>query len=455
MLRRVRLRLMLWSGGSTLVVLGALGALVYFVVANALVAQSVDTLQARIDLMIPKVQSAASPVSGSASSGESPTPQVTASPASSASPEPSAQASRGPEGMNVTLDATEPGLAFGGPASGTIAVVDEAISNDVQSASGGSGSGFELPDPPTVERDQALAGHRAVWEGDFDGVPVRFMLESVETSSGPVLIEAVGDRTPETTVLRTLLLGLLVGGLFVLAGSVGVGYAYASRALVPIRLSLERQRAFAADASHELRTPLAIVRGATEELRIETDPSSRERALADIAAGSDRLGRLVDDLLILARADSGVLELRRERCDLADVVTESVAACRRQADDRGIRLRIDVEPSPVDGDPDRLAQLVGILVDNAIKHGPTDSSVTATVRPGATLAVDDDGPGIRPEDLPRLFDRFWRAPDSPGEGTGLGLAIADWIARAHGGTISAANRPAGGARFTVGIPGAK
>jgi signal transduction histidine kinase len=109
----------------------------------------------------------------------------------------------------------------------------------------------------------------------------------------------------------------------------------------------------------------------------------------------------------------------------------------------------------VSGDPARLRQLVGILVDNAIRHAPSGSQVDVRVRtdgPDAVLVVDDSGPGIRPEDLPHVFDRFYRAAGAPGGGTGLGLAIAAWIVERHGGRIAAANREGGGARFTVHLP---
>src|SRR5206468_12985277 len=105
--------------------------------------------------------------------------------------------------------------------------------------------------------------------------------------------------------------------------------------------------------------------------------------------------------------------------------------------------------------PARLRQLAGILVDNALRHAPTGSRVDVRVRtdgPDAVLEVDDTGPGIRPEDLPHLFDRFYRAPGAPGGGTGLGLAIAAWIVEQHHGTISAANRPDGGASFEARLP---
>jgi signal transduction histidine kinase len=120
-----------------------------------------------------------------------------------------------------------------------------------------------------------------------------------------------------------------------------------------------------------------------------------------------------------------------------------------------IRVAVDPEPAIVTGDGKRLRQVATILLDNAIRHSPRGGTVTATVRATgstATLVVDDQGSGIREEDLPHIFDRFWRAPGAPSGGTGLGLAIAGWIVTRHGGRIGAANRPEGGARFTVELP---
>jgi signal transduction histidine kinase len=116
---------------------------------------------------------------------------------------------------------------------------------------------------------------------------------------------------------------------------------------------------------------------------------------------------------------------------------------------------VDPIPAEVRGDPARLRQLVGILVDNAIRHAPAGSRVDVRVRTDgsdAVLVVEDEGPGIRPEDLPRVFDRFYRAAGAPGGGTGLGLAIAAWIVERHGGRITAGNSESAGARFTVRLP---
>jgi signal transduction histidine kinase len=267
----------------------------------------------------------------------------------------------------------------------------------------------------------------------------------------------IGDRTAELDTLRTLLLVLLGGGLLVLAASVAAGYLYAGRALVPIRDALNRQREFAADASHELRTPLAITRAAVSAARLgREDPAAVDHALDDIDAGVDRMASLVDDLLLLARADAEAVELAIDDTDLGLAAAEAAEALEPLAATRGIRIALDVRPAPVRGDERRLRQLAGILIDNAIRHSPDGGQIGVSVREGAELVVEDEGPGIPPEHAERVFERFWRAPGSPSGGTGLGLAIARWIAERHGGTITTSHRSAGpGAAFTVRLPASR
>ena len=121
----------------------------------------------------------------------------------------------------------------------------------------------------------------------------------------------------------------------------------------------------------------------------------------------------------------------------------------------GVKVVLDPLPAPVTGDPLRLRQLVTILVDNAVRHSLPGSTVEVQVRSAAgaaVLQVSDHGPGIKPEDLARIFERFWRADNAPAGGTGLGLAIAKWIVEQHGGQIAAANSPEGGASFSVWLP---
>jgi two-component system OmpR family sensor kinase len=221
--------------------------------------------------------------------------------------------------------------------------------------------------------------------------------------------------------------------------------------------ALRRQREFTANASHELRTPLTVIRASVADLRRNRKQPVEKvgEALDDIDAEVSHLTALVEDLLLLARTDSGALALERVALDLADVAAEAAGPLTPVAAERGVGLEVDPRPAAVDADPVRLRQLVTILTDNALAHSPAGTTVTVRVRPDggqAVLTVDDQGPGVREEDLPRLFERFWRADNAPAGGTGLGLSIAAWIVAAHGGTIAAANRPEGGARFEVRLP---
>jgi signal transduction histidine kinase len=175
----------------------------------------------------------------------------------------------------------------------------------------------------------------------------------------------------------------------------------------------------------------------------------------DIEAEVAHLTGLVDDLLLLARSDSGALSISPMPTDLGDVATEATSALAKAADARGVRLLVDPSPAVVRADAARVRQLITILVDNAIRHSPRGGQVRVSVRAGvdaAELDVEDDGPGIREADMAHVFDRFWRAPGAPTGGTGLGLAIARTIVEQHGGRIMVTNGATGGARFRAVLP---
>lgn len=220
-------------------------------------------------------------------------------------------------------------------------------------------------------------------------------------------------------------------------------------------------RQFLADCSHELRAPLARIRSTVDLLARSGDPDGdeagfRSRALADIANETDRMGRMVRQLLILARADAGAtIEPRPVR--LADVLDTVCSQAQRLAD--GVRLEtpnITLTDERVDGDADLLEQLILILVDNGFKYTPSPGTVRVTaVRDGdhARIEVADTGLGVPDEDADRIFERFYRGRNaSAATGTGLGLAIAKWIAAQHNGSITVTSSPGGGSRFTVRLP---
>ena len=430
LLRRVRLQLTLWSGGITLALLIGLGGILYLAVDRTLSTSGTAELVAQANAI----------------TGTRPDPNS---------------------------DLPTGGFIFGGPGSGLFTM----IVND-QGAQVGPGPRV----PPVQSSIDAVraTGHRDIRETTITigppgpgaaGVavrqattPVRVLTDPVTFRGRQLYLQVIGDRTPEERTLRVLVLVLIVGGAVALLIASGVGAAYATRALVPIRRSLasqraalRRQREFAADASHELRTPLTVIRASVEDLERHPREAVAKvgTALTDIREEVDHLTAMVEDLLLLARSDSGAIELERVSLDLGDVASAGASGLGRPAADRGVEVVVDPVPAEVSGDPARLRQLVGILVDNAIRHAPSGSQVDVRVRtdgPDAVLMVDDSGPGIRPEDLPHVFDRFYRAAGAPGGGTGLGLAIAAWIVERHGGRIAAANREGGGARFTVHLP---
>jgi signal transduction histidine kinase len=218
---------------------------------------------------------------------------------------------------------------------------------------------------------------------------------------------------------------------------------------------LESQRRFVADASHELRTPLTSIRTNAAYLqRPDVPVEEREAALRDIVQESERMSRLVHDLLTLARADAGGHPALAPM-DLAAALREVCRRARALHPARRIEVAGD-DVVPICGNEDALLQLLWILVDNAVKHTPPEGRlrIWSAARGGTVqLRVMDDGPGIPEADLERIFDRFFQADRARSDGgAGLGLAIARWIATAHRGTLSAYNNEWGGATFLLELP---
>jgi hypothetical protein len=225
--------------------------------------------------------------------------------------------------------------------------------------------------------------------------------------------------------------------------------------------ALTRERGFVADAGHELRTPLAILR---TELELAARPGRTREDLVEAItlAGeeTDRLIRLAEDLLLLARADNQQPFLRRAPVSLPELLGSAVRRSAVRAADRDVTLTLEVPPTSwFDVDPDRLRQAVDNLLDNATRHAPPGSVIDLTAsspRPGMiAIAVADGGPGFPPEFLPHAFERFHRAEASRSRDAGgadLGLSIVLAIARAHGGRAVAANHPRGGAVVTIELP---
>ena len=299
------------------------------------------------------------------------------------------------------------------------------------------------------------------------GVDVRLLTEPILSSSGGPPIGYVQGGfvlTLHDQQSNSLIAAVVVVAVVGLIGAALVTLVVTGDALVPIRRSFAAQRRFVADASHELKTPPAIIRANAEVLEREALVTDEGRPLvADIVTETDRLSRLVGDLLQLASADATGLAIERQRVDLGAVAADTVRQTQALAAEHEVALRIE-SPTPgatvVSGDRDRLTQLILILLDNAIDHSPPGTAVVVSVRRAGRrvdLAVADQGPGVPPSERARVFEPFTRLPgvrrDRAG-GTGLGLAIARRIVVAHDGTIAVDDAPGGGARFVVSLPAA-
>ena len=225
-----------------------------------------------------------------------------------------------------------------------------------------------------------------------------------------------------------------------------------------LQVNDQQRRAFLADVSHELRTPLTIIQGNLEGVLDGMYPADETR-LRSILEETKVLSRLIDDLRTLTQVESDALKLRREPTDLATLVREIIAGYRSQSDATGVRIEMSLPEGELslDVDPERIRQVISNLMTNALRYSPrngfvkisiSESSSTAEKR--AMISITDDGPGIATEDLPHIFDRFYKSNDS--HGMGLGLSIAKYIVEAHGGEIKANSEPGQGTTISFSLP---
>jgi signal transduction histidine kinase len=237
------------------------------------------------------------------------------------------------------------------------------------------------------------------------------------------------------------------------------GFILVRKSTAPIERSILFIRRFMADAAHELRTPITVLRTHAEvALQQPRDAANYVSSLRGIEAEARRLGGIVDSLLVLARADSGERQIDDERFFLDDVAIDAAAAAELVGRQKGVVVTVEeFEEAPIDGDPALIRQLLMILLDNAMKF--TDAGGQVRVRVSMpqgvpTFVVEDTGIGIKPEDLPRVFQRFFRGDTARGrtDGAGLGLSIASWIAGEHGAEISVTSEPGTGTRVAIRFP---
>jgi signal transduction histidine kinase len=297
-----------------------------------------------------------------------------------------------------------------------------------------------------------------------EGESLRVYVLAAQTQDGDPVLAQIGRSTePEHSALgqlRTVLLAVFGGSIIPAAIA---GFMISGRVLRPIQTAMDSQRTFIADASHELRTPVAVVRTNAELLqrhaRATGDPTKDEEAIDDILSESERLGKMVDQMLMLAQADAGEITLARSEVPLDQLAEQVARSMKALADARAIDLRTHTNGAvEIIGDPTRLHELLVILVDNAIKYTEPGGSVDLTVTRSnkrAIIELADTGQGVPPEALPHIFDRFYRidkARSRDSGGTGLGLAIARQITEAHGGTIRMESELDKGTTVTVELP---
>jgi signal transduction histidine kinase len=278
-------------------------------------------------------------------------------------------------------------------------------------------------------------------------------------NAGVVLIgESVQAQESALSLLLTLLLS--IGGVALLGAGLG-GLFLANRALAPARLAWANQQRFIADASHELRTPLTLLSADAEVLLRGRERLEAEDAelLEDIVIEADRMSRLSNSLLTLARLDNASLHREHEVIDLVDLAQKGVRRVQTLAAQSGIALQVENIGTPfVIGDPMLLEQAVLVLLDNAVKYNRSEGLVTVRIEAKdeqAILKVRDNGVGIAADHLPHLGERFYRvdkARSREAGGTGLGLSIARSIAITHGGRLSFSSVPEQGTTVTLTLP---
>ena len=306
-------------------------------------------------------------------------------------------------------------------------------------------------------RQAARVGELTVQHQAASHKTLRLHAQRFGLASGQELVAvAVADRVEledRYADLITAFAGVAFAALVLVAAG---GFLLVRKSTEPIERSIVFMRRFMADAAHELRTPITVLRTRAEvALQQPREEANYVSALRGVEAEAKRLGGIVDSLLVLARADAGERPLENERFFLDDVAIDAAGAARLVGRQKGVEVTVDeFEEAAVVGDASLVRQLIMILLDNAIKF--TDAGGVVRLRvsmlDGApTVIVEDTGTGIKPDEVSRVFERFFRGETarSRGDGAGLGLSIASWIAREHGADIVLSSEPGKGTKVVV------
>jgi signal transduction histidine kinase len=309
-------------------------------------------------------------------------------------------------------------------------------------------------------REAELRGHA---DRDFETPQdhiVRLHAERFGGADGrPYVAAAVADRLELEDEYASLIKAFAAAALAALLLVAGGGYVLVRQATAPIERAMEQMRRFMADAAHELRTPITILRTRADVALAEPREPARDAAtLAAMVRESAHLGGIAADLLTLARADAGDRPVGRQQLYLDDAAAAAVDAAQTLARSKHVTLQVHgFDEAQIIGDPDLVRQLLMIVLDNAIKFTPAGGRVRLDVSTHdgrAVVVVTDTGIGIPPEQLPHVFERFYRgeAARRTADGAGLGLAIARWIVDVHGARIDIESPPGAGTQVTLSFP---
>ncbi|WML57410.1 HAMP domain-containing sensor histidine kinase [Neobacillus sp. PS2-9] len=273
-------------------------------------------------------------------------------------------------------------------------------------------------------------------------------------------IQVIYNLKREKEMLSHLLMVIGFGSILSVFIAIFAGIYLANKALIPIKLSWEKQQQFVADASHELRTPLSVMKLNLERLfrhpdnTIEQESETIHQAIQEI----NYLSKMSSDLLTLARSNSNQLQLIHETIQLDEIIHQVTKGFNALAILKGVNLKADIAPIQMIGDKERLKQLFVILIDNAIKYTKGNGSVSikgSIKNSRAVIEIVDTGIGISKEDLPHIFNRYYRGDKSRSrhlEGSGLGLSIAEWIVQSHSGKIRVKSNIGEGTHVFVTLP---
>jgi signal transduction histidine kinase len=295
---------------------------------------------------------------------------------------------------------------------------------------------------------------------DVDGRDLRIHAQRFTGSTGTVYVAvAVADRVELEDQYRLLIEAFAVAALVGMLLAAGGGYVLIRKSTAPVERSMDQMRRFMADAAHELRTPITLLRTRAEVAAGQDREATRDAAtLQAIEREATRLGEITGDLLTLARADAGEWPVAREALYLDDAAAGAVEAARTLAEHKRVVMEVGTfEEAKILADPALVRRLLLIVLDNAIKFTPSGGRVRLDVSAQdgrAAVVVSDTGIGIPAEQLPHVFERFYRGDPArrEAEGAGLGLAIARWIADVHGARIDVGSQPGVGTRVTLRFP---